>query len=125
MAYIIRPADGLHFDANNYHCAIGFVETGIGFQELIVGVGPVGSMEFDAPEIIWTGDVNSIQHMGSFIVSQLPAINAALNRQLHPLFVPVDNNAPATMEGLNTALREYFKETTQADGSLSVTLQYP
>lgn len=134
MAYIVPPDRGLHFSFGPWpNCVIGLMDTGGLGQVAIVGVGAVGSEEYDAISLIAGPDdllaaAQAAGGIGNYCVNVLqPAANAVLKERLnqHPAFAPETNATLASVDTINIALLEYFKTVPSADGNYPVVVFKP
>jgi hypothetical protein len=112
MAYVVRPGEGLHFSTPLFpNCVVASYDTG-GVGELVfVGTAPLGSIEYDAVAVIWgPGDLGSQGDAGPFLMSLLPAANAAiaaLEATVHD--APLQQHDPCNVPNINKGLRQFFK----------------
>lgn len=113
MAYVVRPADGLHFSLPNLpNCVIAAVDTGGVGEVVILGTAPAGSIEYDAIALLWVpGDMGGVSMTeGPFLNDVLiPAANKALAGFMQQSGPAVPGNAPVNLPNTNVALGQYFK----------------
>ena len=127
MAYNVPADEGLHFAFGPWpNCVMAVTETAIG-EAVIVGVGAVGSVEYDSIAMLWgpgalSDGVAAAGSLGAFLVGLMPAANAALKAALniHPGWAPITAGSPITVDNANIALAEYFQVLSSADGSYEV-----
>ena len=133
MAFNVSPNEGLHFSFGPWpNCVLILTDNAFGNTSAFVGIGAVGFNEYDAIPggSIWMGSLPVAQPgvnvLGPFLVSLLPAANAALKDHLntHPLF-SIDASSPVTTDNANKALAEFFQVTPSADGTYPVVSLKP
>ncbi len=127
MGFTVKADEGLHFSFGPWpNCAIFFNDdSGVG-SSAIVGVGPVGAIEYISIGTLWMGDlgsaVASFGSLGAFLMSLVGPANTTMQNLLdsHPAWAPITNADPVSVENANKALAEYFKVTPSADGTYPI-----
>lgn len=127
MGYPVTPDKGLHFSFGPWpNCVIAAYDAGVG-EIIFVGVGAEGAMEYDSIGFVFgpgnlADAATQAGSLGAFLMSLIPLANGLMAAYLdqHPTFAPVDANAPASIDNVNTALEEFFKITPSADGDYPV-----
>lgn len=124
MAFTLAPEDGVKFAFGPWpNCAIGAYETGGVGQIVFIGIGAVGSMDYNSVGTLWgPGDISSVGDLGAFITGLIPAacavLKAKINLELNDAALPHD--APATVQNVNIGLRQYVKVVPEEKGKYPV-----